>query len=1305
MRYRNLDLEAFDYRATDGGERFRVRVSSSPGGEQRLADAEEVTLPPELRRRLRRLEKRQFRLPEMIALGEDLAELLFPPTVRPFLTHSLERIEDDEGLRIRLKLDTYALADLPWEYAYVLPPDTPPDQKSTEGFLALNRRLSLVRYEVMGQAPGTLDPVGTGPLRLVALLASPDDPEYAELALDAERDNIREALKDVPGVGVEFYPDATVDTLEDALTGEAHVFHFGGHGRFDGDLGLTFGSVEGEGFIVLLDEDRRGMRFPADRLARNLTGRGVRLAVLGACEAGRRDQMNAWTGVVPALTRASIPAVVGMQYTVRDRSAIAFNRRLYRALADGQPIDAAVTDGRLAIFNRSSDDERDWGVPVLYLRADEGVLFPRPQVVEEENTWDDVLERSRGQTERFLREARGTPQRPGPFISEVYTHRATAEAELNAFLDSDASALIVLGDSGVGKTNLLCQWTLELLEAGHSAFFYDCGGSIGLDIEREIARDLSVEGSEDSLVALERVGELAGQAGQQFVLIFDAVNEFRSSDHVGPGALLKRIDALAGRLPERNVRVVLGCSMPAWRHLERVEATDLFWSRYFQPIQPGSGEPLLQLNIFTPQEFGTAYDRYRAYFHLRSTLAEVPAGLRERLRTPLLLRMTAEAYQDRDEPIVHEALAMGIIRRYYEDRVRRRKDRLFVDDLAAEMLRQRRSTLAVDDLARHERLKTEILSDDPDSSYYQLLDRDILTETSGDLLLGDVVKFTYARVGAYALARHLLRQPSPNGDLVSTLVREAREFPMAWDAALTLLLVRKDPDAFARLARSMDVELRELAVEGLVELHADKPDTAGDLIKQLLQTDSEEARRTGLKAAYTIGPGARDVFLWAATKGSPALRRAAKDALYLIWRTDPEFTYSLLNELVERIGLGNLPDLRNILEFIIDLSITIYINHCEREDIVQQTTDLWYEILKNRLHLDLLNTGILGPAFEKLVFQAVARAFSRQLLDTALFTDLAPAERFFDLPAEERETFKRVVPLVDPQADLESAQDDMAALLRSDMVLFNYLAALVLAIHGYHDFEATEPLLRRLFDELEVNGRLWEILGFAVLLPGTPPGWVGLLETFTRRLIEQHPAIFYGEEQGVLAQFDILLVPLGLAYGKRGPSMPHFEALIQEGLSRGDRRQVARCLAGLGPVGFYYPDAVFHTLRAAIPDFTDPDLQAALVPPLATMRTLHFDAVDVFLQQIGADEAFQRSISAAADVELVQRHIYTLGLHNNAVHQALFYPKMRRHILIGGLNALADARSPQDFIATYTPIPIRMVREAGFRLSEWTLPE
>src|SRR5262249_41167625 len=147
-----------------------------------------------------------------------------------------------------------------------------------------------------------------------------------------------------------------------------------------------------------------------------------------------------------ALTRAGVPAVLGMQYTVRDPNAISFSQRFYRALAAGQPIDAAVSDGRLAIFNRSSNDERDWGGPVLYLRTEEAIIFPKPQVTEEHNTWGDVLTRAREQATRVLQSVQGTPERPGAFIPDTYAQR-TVESALGAFFGSPAPALIVIGDS------------------------------------------------------------------------------------------------------------------------------------------------------------------------------------------------------------------------------------------------------------------------------------------------------------------------------------------------------------------------------------------------------------------------------------------------------------------------------------------------------------------------------------------------------------------------------------------------------------------------------------------------------------------------------------------------------------------------------------------------------------------------------------------------------------------------------------------------------------------------------------------
>ena len=210
MEYRNFDLEAFDYQEVRGTRRFKVRVEDSPAGQQSIRRAEQVVLPPDLGERLRRLERRRLGLQEMINVGEELANLLLPQRARWMLDRSRSKLEPGEGLRIRLKLDTYALCDLPWEYLYVPGPDTPPDERGPEGFLVLDRRVSLVRYELLSEAAESLDPIGSRPLRLIALLADPQHPDYPDLDLETERQNIERAMSAVLAAS-SATPSATLD--------------------------------------------------------------------------------------------------------------------------------------------------------------------------------------------------------------------------------------------------------------------------------------------------------------------------------------------------------------------------------------------------------------------------------------------------------------------------------------------------------------------------------------------------------------------------------------------------------------------------------------------------------------------------------------------------------------------------------------------------------------------------------------------------------------------------------------------------------------------------------------------------------------------------------------------------------------------------------------------------------------------------------------------------------------------------------------------------------------------------------------
>ncbi len=361
-----MDYTDFVIRARDWQDgQFKVEVTSSPI--DRMRETKEVTYDETaLARPLRNLERKRIRLRDLIALGETFAGVLLPPTVCSMFLRSLEAVGPDEGLRLRLVLDNPQLANLPWEYLYV---GRAGEEIGRDGFLALDPRISFVRHEAIPIVPGSVTAVTANrPLKMVVGLSAPSD--APRLDLEAEREFIEKALEDVQGIEIEFVRNLTIEKLEAACYG-AHFFHFAGHGQFDDE-----DEPEGGGAIVLEDSGGDSYLFLAENLALTLRGAGVRVAVLGACESGRRDGVNVWSGVASILMRAGIPGAVAMQYEVYDDSAIAFARRFYQSLAAGLSLDEAVVAGRLAILNAGGPDDVDWGVPVLYMRSPDGVVFP-----------------------------------------------------------------------------------------------------------------------------------------------------------------------------------------------------------------------------------------------------------------------------------------------------------------------------------------------------------------------------------------------------------------------------------------------------------------------------------------------------------------------------------------------------------------------------------------------------------------------------------------------------------------------------------------------------------------------------------------------------------------------------------------------------------------------------------------------------------------------------------------------------------------------------------------------------------------
>ena len=284
------------------------------------------------------------------------------------LRSSLARVGSD-GLRINLRLnDTPELAILPWEILY----------DPTHGrFLALSERTPIARYLALPM-PEALRVV-TRPLRILVLLSDPLDFGLS-LNVKLEWEKIQQALTGLEGereVVLERLNRATWSALQDYLREhEVHILHFMGHGFFD--------TIVKEGGILFEDDQQQSNFVSATQFAILLHNHSsLRLVVLNACETAT-SQADIFAGVAQSLVRQGIPAVIAMQRAISDAAAITFGREFYSAIADSYPVDAALTQARIAVYAASS---LEWIIPVLFMRAPDGLLFEIASSRDEDAHW------------------------------------------------------------------------------------------------------------------------------------------------------------------------------------------------------------------------------------------------------------------------------------------------------------------------------------------------------------------------------------------------------------------------------------------------------------------------------------------------------------------------------------------------------------------------------------------------------------------------------------------------------------------------------------------------------------------------------------------------------------------------------------------------------------------------------------------------------------------------------------------------------------------------------------------------------
>ncbi len=292
--------------------------------------------------------------------GEDLFNAVFSDEVYTCFMLSREQArEKGKGLRIRLHIEVPEFQDYPWELLY---------HSKMNQFLALSKETPVVRYIELPvpEYPLALRP----PLKMLVMISSPEG--FPPLQVEEEWKKLTAALQPLIARGMivlERLNRPTLADLQKALRrDDFHIFHFVGHGKF-----ITY-RQDG---VLLLEEDlneRRGRPVSGQYLGILLHDHpSLRLVLLNACEGARTSRSDPYAGVAQSLVQQGIPAVIAMQFPILEESAIKFANEFYGAIADGFPVDAAMSEARKAIF--TTGNETEWATPVLFMNAPDGMIF------------------------------------------------------------------------------------------------------------------------------------------------------------------------------------------------------------------------------------------------------------------------------------------------------------------------------------------------------------------------------------------------------------------------------------------------------------------------------------------------------------------------------------------------------------------------------------------------------------------------------------------------------------------------------------------------------------------------------------------------------------------------------------------------------------------------------------------------------------------------------------------------------------------------------------------------------------------
>jgi hypothetical protein len=237
------------------------------------------------------------------------------------------------------------------------------------------------------------------------------------------------------------------------------------------------------------------------------------------------------------------------------------------------------------------------------------------------------------------------------YIPELFVERKSLYRIVEQFIDSTYSAFALIGESGVGKTNYICDLA-EKLASNYISLFYNAAFSYKPILE-EICDDFNWAFSSlyDPSEIFKRLESIVSQGKTKVLIFIDAIDE---SSYTQVDQDLNDFCRKIKHFP--HIKLFITCKITEWDRFLSFRGTPTYLKESLFPVDiiPGEKENTVKTTIpgfvikhFSDEELELLQNKYREVYKFKGGLTN---NLKEDCKLGFMLRIIAEVYSNKKLP-------------------------------------------------------------------------------------------------------------------------------------------------------------------------------------------------------------------------------------------------------------------------------------------------------------------------------------------------------------------------------------------------------------------------------------------------------------------------------------------------------------------------------------------------------------------------------------------------------------------------------------------------------------------------------